>query len=161
MIIEKKSGKFTTTAICNLTTIQYTHIHSYTPKNRRVNKCDWRLSGEHKSIGRSSLIRWNVNVNASDRERVVSSSIFQFQWIVCLTVFFLSRAIFILYLACFSSFFFYINFFSTMNFFPVCTWCWVFLFSFHLFDGAPFRTIGCVCGATKKNPSETTKWPLI
>lgn len=41
---------------------------------------------------------------------------------------------------------FYFNFFSpTMYFFSLaCTWCWVFLFSFHLFDGAPFRTIGWV-----------------
>lgn len=97
------------------------HTHSLIhTKNRRVNKSDWRLSGEHKSIGRSSLIRWNVNVNASDRERVVSSSIFQFQWIVCLTVFFsLARFLFWILLvfsrSFFTSIFFNYEFFSGLH----------------------------------------------
>lgn len=48
------------------------------------------------------------------------------------------------YLA-FFLFLFQFFFSPTMYFFSLaCTWCWVFLFSFHLFDGAPFRTIGWV-----------------
>lgn len=126
------------------------------------NQCDWRLSVVHKSIGRSSLIQWNVFTHSRDADRMTSSSIFfQFQFIGVLGAFY-SLSLSCLFLV-FISIFFHLH--QLRIFFLGCTWCWVFLFSFHLFDGAPFRTIGWVAFFLftrvwqKKNPSVTTKWP--
>lgn len=65
-------------------------------------------------------------------------------FVLFLSVFF----IVFLFVCKFSFFLLFISIFqlSILFFFSNRTWRWVFLFSFHLIDGAPFQTIDCACG---------------
>lgn len=122
-------------------------VHS-AKKKKIENKCDWRVSVVYKSIGRSSLIRWNVFTHSRDAERMASSSIFQFQWIVYLIFFSHSRARISLFLCFFSSIFFS----PTMYFFRDAHGVECFYFHFiYLMALHSGRLVSLVCGKKKES----------